>query len=120
MINNELLEKAQCLHLKYQTEGVYKEELETMMDELQHYVDNLPTKGEEPSEEEKIFIDRLFIAQLELIRDNGMMNEGYILKPELLPNYRLHFYCKDKENLDDYKTLCTCIESIKKDINING
>ena len=119
MINNELLERAQHLHSKYQTTGVYKEELETMMGELQCYLDSLPIEGKEPSEEEKAFIDKLFIAQLELIKDNGMMNEGYILKSELLPSCRLHFFCKDRKDSGD-EVLCACIETINKDTGIDG
>ena len=122
-MNKELLEKAIAIHHRYETEGVFQEELSIIKDEVQNYIDSLPMDGDEPSTEEKLFIDQLLDIQIKLVGDAGMMNEGYILRPEI-PGYRLHFYDKDATNSADdsdpfsysnlnIKVLCAKLEPIK-------
>lgn len=109
----ELLNRAITIHNKYQTEGVYKEELDSIYKELSNYLDSLPK--EEPSNEEKLFIDGLFKAQINILEDKGMMNEGYILDSRM-PGLRLHYVALDegKEDSDSLgRTLCAKLEPIK-------
>lgn len=114
MINNELLNEALKMHNKYQTEGAYIKELESTLKTLDDYLNYYPTADVEPSKEEKSFIEKMFNIRFELMKDKGMMNEGYILTKEN-PNFKLHYYYKDcKNDSEDCKTLCARLEPIKQ------